>query len=300
MSITFACESCGKSFTVDDKFAGKKGKCKQCGEVMPIPRASMSRPAVLEVSPSRRPSQPAPRQTARPSREDVFGFDEPPPSQPLPAGVEEVEEWLPVAQRFKPRSAGLYGGFSPPRKKKKGSGGDGVGLVVKIALGIVLGFGILIGAGVALTVLLGLLARTTNEAILQERVALNKQLATILSGVRDVPSAQAASQQANAKIRAIAANLRQLKHTKGLTADVDALNQQYQLPQEQATQLVIQEYAGFAPSPAPPRPSTRKPPSRNSISRRVPFPARPGPNPRRCPSPRRPCRRPTFRDSHLA
>ena len=37
MSITFACGNCGKAFTVDDNFAGKKGKCKQCGQVIVVP-----------------------------------------------------------------------------------------------------------------------------------------------------------------------------------------------------------------------------------------------------------------------
>jgi hypothetical protein len=37
MAITFACESCGKTFHVADTLAGKKARCKQCGRTMRIP-----------------------------------------------------------------------------------------------------------------------------------------------------------------------------------------------------------------------------------------------------------------------
>ena len=35
--ISFACQQCGKPFTVSDDLAGKTGRCKQCGSVMRIP-----------------------------------------------------------------------------------------------------------------------------------------------------------------------------------------------------------------------------------------------------------------------
>ena len=37
MSITFTCTWCNRSFTVDEKLAGKRGKCKSCGSQMKIP-----------------------------------------------------------------------------------------------------------------------------------------------------------------------------------------------------------------------------------------------------------------------
>src|SRR4051794_6370458 len=37
MSIQVGCEGCGKIYTVDDRFAGKKAKCKTCGAVMTVP-----------------------------------------------------------------------------------------------------------------------------------------------------------------------------------------------------------------------------------------------------------------------
>ena len=40
MSIKFACENCGKAYKVPEKFAGKKVKCKQCGDPVRVPAES--------------------------------------------------------------------------------------------------------------------------------------------------------------------------------------------------------------------------------------------------------------------
>jgi hypothetical protein len=250
MSITFACGNCGKSFTVDDKFAGKKGKCKQCGGVVQIPEgiASLAASGIpdTEILPSRRPAAPS-----RPTVEDAYGLDEPPrpAHRALPDGIEEVEPGSPVSRRLAARSDGMY---APPKPKKKGSGST-VGLVLKIGLGVVIG---LVGIGLASAFISGfvrgfnnargLSSRATLEAILQERVNLNQELAGVLSGVNDIPSAQAASQKANEKLRAIAANLRTLKSTKALNTDLEAVKPMYQAPQERATQQVIQQIARIA------------------------------------------------------
>jgi hypothetical protein len=42
MTITFACKSCGARFTVADRLAGKKARCKGCGRTMMIPAQSQS------------------------------------------------------------------------------------------------------------------------------------------------------------------------------------------------------------------------------------------------------------------
>jgi uncharacterized protein YjbJ (UPF0337 family) len=39
MAIVFFCQSCGARFEVEDRMAGKKGRCKKCGQAMPIPKA---------------------------------------------------------------------------------------------------------------------------------------------------------------------------------------------------------------------------------------------------------------------
>jgi DNA-directed RNA polymerase subunit RPC12/RpoP len=99
MSIHFACGSCGKSFTVDDRFAGKTGRCKDCGSHMQIPGKSPELD-FLEALPVKREStplraeQPATavrsRNTAyddidsppQATQTDLYGFDD----DPLPLG----------------------------------------------------------------------------------------------------------------------------------------------------------------------------------------------------------------------
>lgn len=43
--ISVKCPSCPKTYNVDDKFAGKKAKCKECGAIMSIPALAESAPA---------------------------------------------------------------------------------------------------------------------------------------------------------------------------------------------------------------------------------------------------------------
>ena len=65
MSISFGCDQCGKRYTVDDSFAGKRVKCKGCGTSLKIPAA------------------------ARPMAEDEvdpYGVDEAAASPPVRAG----------------------------------------------------------------------------------------------------------------------------------------------------------------------------------------------------------------------
>ena len=38
MGIVFFCQSCGARFEVDSKMAGKRGRCKKCGQMMEIPK----------------------------------------------------------------------------------------------------------------------------------------------------------------------------------------------------------------------------------------------------------------------
>ena len=248
MSITFACVHCGKSFTIDDKFAGKKGRCKQCGAVMDIPgprpertlRGSMDQ----EISPSRRPPAPA---HATASVEDRYALDDGPTlgRGGLPPGIEEVESARPFGTRSNPRAPSLY---DPPKKKrKKSGGGGGIQTLGRIALGVV---GVLVALGVvgvglrflASSLIPGLSSKGDVESILQERVALNEQLVTLLEGITDVQAAETMSPRVNQKLRAIAANLRRLKTMQVLKTDLEALRLKYQAPQMQATQRVIGEF----------------------------------------------------------
>ena len=39
MGVVFFCQSCGARFEVEARLAGKKGRCKQCGQYMTVPKA---------------------------------------------------------------------------------------------------------------------------------------------------------------------------------------------------------------------------------------------------------------------
>ncbi len=50
MGVVFFCQSCGARFEVEARLAGKKGRCKHCGQYMTVPKAehltSMGMPAL--------------------------------------------------------------------------------------------------------------------------------------------------------------------------------------------------------------------------------------------------------------
>jgi hypothetical protein len=261
MSITFACGHCGKTFTLDDKFGGKKGKCKQCGSVMQIPGAvsapdSMPGSVRREISPSRRaptpahkpvhaqeisPSRRSPTPTQAPSP-DIFGFDDQP--RPGPAAVMSLDEedFEPVGAAPLPRASI---GRSEPSKKKKAKRSKGstdysnVGRILGIVLAVILGLGGI--GGIMKFVVPGFQSKSGLEALLKERIALTNQLAEVLSRVDDAASASAASADANTKMRAISSNLRTLKGTTALKSDIEALKNQYLVAQNQASLQVVNQ-----------------------------------------------------------
>ncbi len=54
MPIDVQCQKCGKSYRVQDSMAGKKGKCKECGGVLEVPRGidrlEVSGPTTLQMA----------------------------------------------------------------------------------------------------------------------------------------------------------------------------------------------------------------------------------------------------------
>src|SRR5207248_2015992 len=49
MAISFSCGTCGKPYKVDERFAGKKAKCRACGAINKIPgNEPHARPGLLE------------------------------------------------------------------------------------------------------------------------------------------------------------------------------------------------------------------------------------------------------------
>jgi hypothetical protein len=267
MSITFACGHCGKTFTIEDQYAGKKGKCKQCGALMQIPNSgpsvnyvpgatdrevSSSRrttspiPTRREVSPSSRATAPAPE----PPRSDVFGFDDDPSPRKYAVRETPEEDLEPIGSA--PPARLPAGAFDPPRKKKKKKHGwDGQSplmIVGRIAVGLAIGsVGVFLSFqlihGVQLSVTQGLVPRQELEKIMQERVTLHQAMVDRLALVENANDARGASAVANQGMRAITRNLRKLQVTKALQTDIEAMKQKYASPQEQvilalAAQLV--------------------------------------------------------------
>ncbi|HWE35101.1 MAG TPA: AAA family ATPase [Isosphaeraceae bacterium] len=63
MPITFACERCGRSYNVDEAFAGRRVKCKECQNVLTVPEPEIIEVAVIEDEPAAvagRPHRPGP------------------------------------------------------------------------------------------------------------------------------------------------------------------------------------------------------------------------------------------------
>ena len=65
--ITVQCGSCGKGFKVDEKFAGKRARCAECGDPIDIPEVSAAASAPRT---RRAPTTPAPAPAAAPSQQD--------------------------------------------------------------------------------------------------------------------------------------------------------------------------------------------------------------------------------------
>ncbi len=79
--ISIACNKCQKRYRLDDKFAGKRAKCKECGQIMAIPAPAASDDAYLPpaqdpppapvaedlaVTPAKRPTPQPPTPPSRP------------------------------------------------------------------------------------------------------------------------------------------------------------------------------------------------------------------------------------------
>ena len=239
MSITFQCERCGKAFDVDGRFAGKKGRCKQCGTVMLIPANAASRrsetisrdEASVEISPSRRPPSLAKAEAearSRPSAEDAYGLDDlpGPPSRPGDSPASD-EPTLPARARSKPgkKSAGPKQGLYP--------GGPTVGEAVKrVVVGIALGLlGLLVRAVVIPAIQQGAdptwASRGVIESYMRAQVTQVDAAASGLRDVRDVRSAGSASPAVNGALKGLAAQIRSYKDRKGKLADIQESRAKY-------------------------------------------------------------------------
>jgi DNA-directed RNA polymerase subunit RPC12/RpoP len=101
MLLIFRCNRCGREFQVEDRYQGRKGRCKDCGQVMMIPR-----PAFQVIAPASGGEKPAPTVPAVPPAEESLFRLSPPeqsprmyPRQPPPeigAAQEDAGEGSPI------------------------------------------------------------------------------------------------------------------------------------------------------------------------------------------------------------
>ena len=109
MSITFTCSFCNRSFTVDDRLAGKRGKCKYCGSMMRIPESVAAATGGLSV-------------------EDLYGLEDAPA---LPAGVKQAGGRRPVEDPAPTPSRARAFNTAKPQRQKSNDGEGPWGVVIR-------------------------------------------------------------------------------------------------------------------------------------------------------------------------
>ncbi len=105
MTLDFACGNCGKRFRVDAALAGKKAKCKRCGEIMNVPAAP------LAATPPARPVPPpsAPPRAVPPR----FLDDDDDDDDDAPYAVAPADRSVGTAEKSDFLDASQLGGGSP-------------------------------------------------------------------------------------------------------------------------------------------------------------------------------------------
>lgn len=93
MPIRVVCDQCQAKYLIPDEHAGKKMRCKKCGEICPVP--SGSRPSKAPTGPAKKPSKPSKPKAPAADEFDDYGDG--------PDDDEEDEELIarPVSRRAK-------------------------------------------------------------------------------------------------------------------------------------------------------------------------------------------------------
>ncbi|TET39299.1 MAG: hypothetical protein E3J72_00705 [Planctomycetota bacterium] len=124
MAIPVTCE-CGRKINLPDEYAGKKGKCPECGATIPIPAASEPAPVkeASEPAPVKEPP-PEPEEKEPPSELEVDFLPEP---ETKPAGIPVKKK---AAVGALPKASPKFKGAPPKRRPihkrlKDEGGGEG-------------------------------------------------------------------------------------------------------------------------------------------------------------------------------
>jgi hypothetical protein len=120
MELIFRCERCGKRFCIDGQYQGRKGRCKDCGQIMTIPTVAVVLPE--ERQGAEEPTRPIP--AVAPAEEPLFSLSPPersprvyrrePPSeidvvQAAPGAQPRAAIATPLAIEHQPSSDSGYG-----------------------------------------------------------------------------------------------------------------------------------------------------------------------------------------------
>ena len=281
MSITFSCGQCGKVFTLDDKFAGKKGKCKQCGSMMQIPdrdREESPVPSRTEegVSLRARPTSGAPHRQASSGRSDsrpvptsleeapiprrskeptsaihdIYGLDDEPlpPRSPSPGAVnpDSTSTPAPTANRKKKKSTGFFGGGG--RKSSSSSSGGFLSIdftsgLPRLLLGLFITFIVLPGFYALIN---GVSSRSSIETYYRRQVQMIDEVTTLLRPINDREGAERASTVVNQKLRSLTKYTRENMNLKARKRDIESLTLQYEPEQIRASTAMVQELQRLA------------------------------------------------------
>jgi hypothetical protein len=235
MTVSFDCANCGKSFEVHASLAGKRGRCKQCGNINRIPfpnnqagpAAPVDDPYGFEDRPSNRRE---PTSTRRVSSTHQSGpLDEELRLAPLPRltrrPLEDSE--LPVPSR--PKEKTNVGFFAKAPKSRtstsvgqKSAWGTTFGVIVAIAIflarfainqGYIGGF--------------GLSSRSELEQDCETMVRESENCVSALKTIHDEASAQTAAPRVVASLQRIADVLRNAKDKKAKRTTIEAIKAKY-------------------------------------------------------------------------
>jgi DNA-directed RNA polymerase subunit RPC12/RpoP len=169
MAISFECGSCGKPYHVDEAMAGKRARCKTCGNEFRVPE-----PVVTHLA--------ARAGTAA----DVFGFDEGHSANLPPRSADP--ELAPV-----PRA-----GYRVKKSKSRGNS-SGTDIAKVIIFGAI---GVLVLAGVLVALrsgsIPGLGAESRYERFVKEAIASFDEMSNVLDTVQDVTTARMAAPRVQA------------------------------------------------------------------------------------------------------
>lgn len=103
MSIAFSCTSCAKKLQAPDEFAGRRMKCKGCGEVSTVPGKKAVAVAAKGAAKAKAPAPkksaaPKPAKSVKPPEPKVRDVPPPPPLAAPPVAVPPIAVPLPRAE----------------------------------------------------------------------------------------------------------------------------------------------------------------------------------------------------------